>query len=43
MLRKYFKTQLHGSGVDDATINAFLGQKLDNNINYLNKLQNDKK
>lgn len=34
MLRKYFKTQLHGSGVDDATIDAFLGQKLDNNINY---------
>lgn len=34
MLRKYFKTKLYESGVDETTLNAILGQKLDMNINY---------
>lgn len=34
MLRKFFKNKLHESGVDETTIDAFLGQKLDNNIDY---------
>lgn len=34
MLRKFFKTKLYESGLDESTINAFLGQKLDININY---------
>jgi len=34
MLRKYFKTKLYESGVDESTINAILGQNLDSNINY---------
>jgi integrase len=34
MLRKFFKDKLYESGVDETTIDAFLGQKLDNNIEY---------
>jgi len=34
MLRKYFKTKLHESGLDESTISAILGQKLDINRNY---------
>jgi site-specific recombinase XerD len=34
MLRKYFKTKLYESGVDEKIINAILGQKLDINIDY---------
>jgi PAS domain-containing protein len=34
MLRKYFKIQLDESGLDESTINALLGQKLDDNVNY---------
>lgn len=39
MLRKFFKTKLYESGVDESTINAFLGQKLDININYHSDLE----
>jgi site-specific recombinase XerD len=34
MLRKFFKNKLYESGIDKTTINAFLGQKLDNDIDY---------
>ncbi len=34
MLRKYFKTKLYESGVDEKIVNAILGQKLDMNIDY---------
>ena len=34
MLRRYFKTKLYDSGVDKATLNAFLGQNLDINVDY---------
>ncbi|EKQ55783.1 MAG: site-specific recombinase XerD [Methanobacterium sp. Maddingley MBC34] len=34
MLRKFFKDKLYELGVDETTIDAFLGQKLDNNIDY---------
>jgi site-specific recombinase XerD len=34
MLRKYFKSKLQDSGVDEATISALLGQNLDDNVNY---------
>jgi integrase len=34
MLRKFFKDKLYESGVDETTIDAFLGQKLDNDIDY---------
>lgn len=34
MLRKYFKSKLSESGVDEKTLNAILGQKLDENIDY---------
>lgn len=34
MLRKYFKNHLHVLNVDDDTIDAFLGQNLDDNIDY---------
>lgn len=34
MLRKYFKNKLNESGMDESTINALLGQKLDDNIDY---------
>jgi site-specific recombinase XerD len=34
MLRKYFKAKLHESGVDEATVNAFLGQNLNMDIEY---------
>lgn len=34
MLRKYFKNKLYDSGMDESTINALLGQKLDDNIDY---------
>jgi site-specific recombinase XerD len=34
MLRKFFKNKLHESGIDEVNINALLGQKLDNNIDY---------
>ncbi len=34
MLRKYFKTKLFEAGVDEKTLNAILGQKLDTNVNY---------
>ncbi|WJI10109.1 hypothetical protein FGU46_08405 [Methanobacterium sp. CWC-01] len=34
MLRKYFKNKLNESGMDESTINALLGQKLNDNIDY---------
>lgn len=34
MLRKYFKTRLCDSGLNESTVNAILGQKLDTNVNY---------
>lgn len=34
MLRKYFKNKLHESGLNEATINAILGQRLKTEINY---------
>ena len=34
MLRKYFKTKLYESGIDEPISNALLGQKLDDNIDY---------
>ena len=34
MLRKYFKTKLYESGVDETTLKVILGQKLDMNIDY---------
>ena len=34
MLRKYFKTKLYESGIDEPISNALLGQKLDTNIDY---------
>ncbi len=39
MLRKYFKDKLNESGIDESTINAILGQKLDPNINYHSDLE----
>jgi site-specific recombinase XerD len=37
MLRKYFKNKLYESGIDESTINALLGQKLGDNIDYHSK------
>ena len=34
MLRKYFKTKLLESGMDERTLDAILGHKLDSNIDY---------
>ena len=34
MLRKYFKSRLHDSGLDNRTIGAFLGQNLDYSVDY---------
>ena len=39
MLRKYFKDKLNESRIDESTINAILGQKLDPNINYHSDLE----
>lgn len=34
MLRKYFKSELYESGVDEKTLNTLLGQELNMDINY---------
>jgi site-specific recombinase XerD len=34
MLRKFFKNKLYESGIDETTIDALLGQKLDSNTDY---------
>lgn len=34
MLRKYFKNKLYDSGMDESAINALLGQKLDDYVDY---------
>lgn len=39
MLRKYFKKNLYDFGLDDSTVNAMLGQRLDKNVNYHSEAQ----